>query len=115
MQFFKSLFGFGGGSGRGLTAQPSGDSDGLYVFVQPKNCAEIVRVRINLRNDLSQTDDGNGFIVHKLARGQKCTQNVDMTLHFDSQRRIVEREIDGGQFVDDAAYTAWVESQTPAS
>lgn len=113
MQFFKSLF--GGGGSRGLTSQPSGDSDGLYIFVQPKGCEEIVRVRINVRNDPSLTDDGKGYIVHKLARGHKCMQNVDLTLHFDGQRRIIEREIDGGQFVDAAAYDAWVAAQIPTT
>lgn len=112
MQFLKKLFGMGGGGG--LTSVPSGDSDGLYLYVQPKGCEEIVRVRINLRNDLSLTDDDRGYLVHKLARGQKCFQSVDMTIHFDGQRRIIEREIDGGQFVDASDYEAWLAAQTPA-
>jgi hypothetical protein len=113
MQFLKRLFGLGGDGG--LSAAPTGDSDGLYLYVQPKGCDEVVRVRINLRNDLSLTDDGHGYLVHKLARGQQCFQNVDMTVHFDSNRRITERQIEGGQFVDADAYEAWIASQTPAS
>lgn len=113
MQFLKNLF---GGGGSGLSSSPSGDSDGLYMYVQGTGCDEVVRVRINLRNDLSETDDGKGYFVHKLARGQKCPRNVDVTVHFDLRRNIIEREIDGGQYVDEAAYQAWMASQeTPAS
>jgi hypothetical protein len=70
--------------------------------------------RVNLRNDLSETDDGSGYWVHKLARGQKCPRNIDITVHFDQRRNIIAREIDGGKFVDEATYRAWLASQTPA-
>ena len=110
MQFLKNLF---GGGGSGLSSSPSGDSDGLYMYVRGTGCDEVVRVRINLRNDLSETDDGKGYFVHKLARGPKCPRNMDVTVHFDLRRNIVEREIDGGQYVDAAAYQAWIASQAP--
>lgn len=112
MQFFRNLF---GGGGSGLSSSPSGDADGMYVYVQGTGCDEVVRVRINLRNDLSQTDDGNGYFVHKLARGQKCPRNIDISVHFDAHRNILEREIDGGRFVDAEAYQAWLAAQSPAN
>lgn len=111
MQFLKKLFGGGGG---GLSARPMGDSDGLYVFVQGTGCDEVVRIRINLRNDLSETDDNSGYWVHKLARGQKCPRSMDLTIHFDERRNIVKQEITGGQYVDEAAYQAWVAQQAAA-
>jgi hypothetical protein len=113
MQFLKNLF--GGGGGGGLASTPSGDSDGLYMYVQATGCDEVVRVRINLRNDLSETDDGKGYWVHKLARGQKCPRNIDITVHFSQSRNIVDREIDGGKYVDEATYRAWIASQTPST
>ena len=50
MDFLKRLFGGGGASGE--------DSAGLYYYVKPKGCDEVVRVRINRNNDLSLDDDG---------------------------------------------------------
>jgi hypothetical protein len=44
MQFLKSLF---GGGGSGLSSSPSGDSDGLYMYVQGTGCDEVVRVSIS--------------------------------------------------------------------
>ena len=100
MKFLKTIFGGGGSQG--------GDSNALYLYVQPKGCDEVVRVRINLMNDLSESDDGQGYIVHKMARGTKCRQNVEIFLTFNAQRRLVEQQIDDGVAVEAATYEAWL-------
>jgi hypothetical protein len=80
MNFLRSLF----GGPRGSAA----DRSGLYVYVRPTGCDEVIRVRINLLNDLSD-------------------------LAFDGQRRIREQHITGGEFVDAAAYEAWLQASPP--
>lgn len=104
MDFLKKLL--GGGSDH--------DARGMYVYVIPKRCDDVLRVRIDMSNDLSQRDDASGYWVRKLASSSnyKCNQ-VELTLYFDSNRRLVDQEIEGGKLVDKAAYEAWVETQKP--
>jgi hypothetical protein len=108
MDFLKRILGIGGsGGGSGS----SGDANGLYFYVQPNGCDEVIRVRVDKANDLSQDDDGKLF-VKKYARGTKCRQGVDLTLYFDGSRKMVNSELSGGTLVNEAAYQAWQASQT---
>lgn len=107
MDFFKRLF--GGGSGVGN----NGDS-GLYFYVQPNGCQEIVRVRIDRNNDMSVDDDNSTLFVRKTVRGTtyRCTRSAEVYAVFSADRSRVENlEITGGKQVDEAAYTAWLAAQ----
>jgi len=104
MDFFRKLFGGGG-------ASDGGDRDGLYLYVQPDGCDEVIRVRINRLNDLSESDEGGTLFVHKLARGVKCRKNVELDLFFNAQRQLTDQHITGGRFVDVAAWQAWTAAQ----
>lgn len=108
MDFFKRFFG-GGGSG----STSSSDKDGLYYYVKPNGCTEIVRVRINVNNDLSLEDDGKGYFVRKSVRGTtyKCTRTAELLLSYDSNRRLQNTEIEGGTLVTRDDYDQWVASQ----
>ena len=79
---FKSLL-----SGR---AGPCGSSEPAYwVYARCKRCGEIIRSRVDLRNDLSSGDQG-GFSVHKtLVGSERCFARVEVTLTFDEERRSV--------------------------
>ena len=102
MDFFKRLFG-GGGAG-------STDRAGSYYYVRARNCDEVVQVRIDLNNDLSLTDDGNGYWVRKLAHGTnyRCRWPVELTLYFDSNRRFQNSDVQGGELVAREDYEAWL-------
>lgn len=104
MGFLKKLFGGGGGG-------QTGDPKGIYFYVQPNGCEEVVRVRIDRNNDLSLTDDGTTYWVRKLVRGVKCRQMVEMELHFNEARQLIENHVKDGVLVDEAAYQAWVAEQ----
>jgi hypothetical protein len=118
MGILRKIFGGGGSQGSG-GSRGFGDGEPAHivsVYVQPRGCDEVVRVRINLHNDLSATDDDSGFIVNKTAMGTTCFQRVELTIQFDKNRRIVESQAAGGTVVDQTAYDAWVASrETPAS
>lgn len=107
MAFFKRIFGGGGGS----SASQGEPAHLLSVYVQPSGCDEVVLVRINLHNDLSQTDDGTGYWVRKMVMGTTCFKRVELEFTFDSNRRIRERQITGGALVDADAYAAWQASR----
>lgn len=106
MGFLKKLFGGGGAS--------SSDKSGMYFYVKPHGCQEIVRVRIDMNNDPSLNDDSSGYFVIKTARGTtyKCTRSAELHLTFDLQRRLKHSEVTGGALVTQAEYDAWVASQT---
>jgi hypothetical protein len=110
MDFLKKLFGGGGG------AAPSGGDSGLYFYVRPHTCKEVLRIRINRDNDLSAVDDGNGYYCRKLARSSDyhCNREIEMELWFDANRQLQRNEVMGGLMVSEADYQAWIESQASA-
>lgn len=92
MGFLKNIFG-------GTPAQPEKH---YYTFnVKCKRCGEIIEGRVDLDNDLSLNDVGDGYIVRKgLIGGNRCFQQIEVELTFDSSRQIQEKTITGGMFVE---------------
>ena len=90
MGFLKNLFG-------GATAKPE---KRFYVFqVKCNRCGEIIEGRVDLDNDLSLNDEGNGYLVRKaLIGGNRCFQQIEVELNFDSSRQLTEKAIHGGEF-----------------
>ncbi len=90
---------------RKLLGGASSTSDNaLYIYVKPQFCDEVLRVRINMNNDLSLSDDGEGYFVRKIARGARCPFPSEVLLRFDRNRRLIERTIDRGEFMTEADY-----------
>lgn len=101
MGFFKKLGGF-------FSPRASVDAASYYVKVKCNRCGEEIQARINLFNDLSiEYDDFGNFsmyLCHKVIVGnQRCYQPMDIVLKFDSKRRLMEKEITGGKFVENSA------------
>jgi hypothetical protein len=92
MGFFKKLL--GGGT-------PSSSSD-FYAFnVRCDRCGETIEGRINLSNDLSMDDEG-GYHVRKVLMGSNlCFQQIEVELKFDASRQLLEKQVNGGKFVDE--------------
>lgn len=105
MEFLRKIFGGDGDSG-------GTDRTGMYFFVRPHGCEEVVRVRIDRNNDLSLSDDGSAYFVHKYVRGAKCRQSVEMDLFFDMNRNFMSSEVQGGNLVDEADWEDWQARQT---
>ena len=57
-----------------------------------------------MRNELSLDYGDNGksrYVCRKVLIGdQRCFQQVEVVLTFDADRRLVDRKINGGEFVD---------------
>jgi hypothetical protein len=101
MNFLKKLF--GGSSG--------GNSDrARYFYVRPKRCNEVVKVRIDMMNDLSIADEG-GYFVRKIARAMRCPFPAELHLNFDDNKNLTQVGVQDGEMVEEADYQAWVESQ----
>lgn len=98
MGFFRKLGGL-------FSAKPAEDQVSYYIKVKCNRCGEEIQARINLYNDLSieYDDSGNtsGYICRKIiVGGQRCYQPIDVSLTFDSKRKLVDKQITGGQFVE---------------
>jgi len=92
MGFLKNLFG-------GTPAKPEKN---YHTFnVKCRRCGEIIEGRVDLDNDLSLNDEGNGYIVRKgLIGGNRCFQQIEVELNFTSARQLMEKTITGGTFVE---------------
>ncbi len=101
MDFLKKLFSAGG----------AGGDVGIYFYVKPSGCDEVVRVRINRNNDLSLADDGKNYWVHKVVMGTTCFQRVELDVYFKASRQVSETKISGGELVKKEDYEAWVAAQ----
>jgi hypothetical protein len=89
-----------------------------WVYVQCRRCGEPLKGRIDLRNEVSLADSGEGWIVRKGLVGsgaRRCFQTVEVTLTFDSQKQqVVEHEINGGTFLTEDEYEGLLKEQEDA-
>ena len=92
MSFFKNLFG-------GASSQPEKKN---YTFqVKCNRCGETIEGRVDLNNDLSLNDEGDGYFARKGLMGSNlCFQQIEAELNFDSSRQVIEKNISGGEFVE---------------
>lgn len=74
-----------------------------WVYVQCVHCGEKLRARIDTYNDLSVQYDDRGestYFCRKVIIGSaRCYRPIEVKLSFDGNRRLIDREIDGGRFI----------------
>ena len=92
MGFLKNLFG----------GSPAQHEKHYYVYqVKCNRCGEIIEGRVDMDNDLSLNDEGNGYLVRKtLIGGNRCFQQIEVEMTFSSQRELIEKNVTGGKFVE---------------
>ncbi|MCI0347440.1 MAG: hypothetical protein L0221_18685 [Chloroflexi bacterium] len=101
----KSLLGGGAATDRGA----------LYLYVRCSRCGDVVRVRINMANELQQdfgeADGVAGYSLRKGVVDSKCFRPIQVAVKFDGRRRETSREIEGGEFVGPEEYEATRQSR----
>src|SRR3954452_21216344 len=109
MDALKSMLGLGGGVG-------SGPDRGAYWYVRCNRCKDVVRVRINMANEVSELsdepDEDGGEIAatnpaarYDVSKGvvdSKCFRPMRLTLLFDGRKNEIEASVPGGEMVDEA-------------
>jgi len=96
MGIFDKLRGALGGSG-GSRVQ---DARNYWFYVRCSACGETIKGRVDLYNELSQREEGAGFLVRKTLIGsERCYRPIEVTLYFDENRRLTDQKIRGGEFV----------------
>ena len=89
-----------------LFTMPSpGASSTLIVTVRCNKCGETIQGRINLNNDLSveygEVENETRYICRKVLIGEgRCYQPLEINLTFDQNRKIIDRKIKGGTFIE---------------
>jgi len=85
---------------------PTGDSRSLWLYVKCDKCREILKGRVDLHNDLSVqyggSGGGNSYFCRKVFVGSnRCYRPIEVELTFDKNRRLINEEIKGGEFVSE--------------
>jgi len=94
MSIFKNLFSH---------PHPTGT---FYPFsVKCKRCGETIQGQVNVNNEPSLELDDNGKPYYKcrkvLIGNGYCFQQIEVVFKFDEGRRVLDRKISGGEFVED--------------
>jgi len=92
MGFLKKLF----------SSEPVKPDKHYYTFnVKCNRCGEIIEGRVDLDNDLSldYEDDHEVFHVRKgLVGNNRCFQQIEVEMKFNSSRELIEQDVRGGVF-----------------
>jgi hypothetical protein len=95
MNFFKKLF----------TPQPSNPGKFHIFTVKCKRCGELIHGQVNVSNDPSLEYDEKGrpyYVCRKVLMGSGlCFQQIEAVFKFNDQRGVLERQISGGEFVEE--------------
>jgi hypothetical protein len=91
MGLLKNLFGSG---------TPSSSPDFYTFTVRCDRCGETIEGKVNMNNDLSLDDEGGYFVRKVLIGSGRCFQQIEVTLKFDASRRLIDKQVSGGKFVE---------------
>ncbi|NPV46193.1 MAG: hypothetical protein HPY69_04515 [Armatimonadetes bacterium] len=89
-------------------------SPALQIVVRCSHCGEVIRTRVEKAYELEaeyETSNGHraheheeprptGYTLHKEMLGARCQQLINVTMHFDANRCILQRQIEGGEFLE---------------
>lgn len=93
-----------------FTSASSADEAGYWVYVSCNRCGEALCARVNLFNDLSVDYQGGKDQTYHcrktLVGRQECFQRIEIELSFDRNRKLIERDISGGTFIEEDVYPA---------
>ncbi len=85
--------------------QPRRFEGTFYQFtVRCKRCGELIEGKINIYNDPSVEYGDGGKVTYFCRKGLmgagQCYQQIEVTFRFDERRKVLEKTISGGEFVE---------------
>jgi hypothetical protein len=85
-----------------FSSSGQGDGNAYWITVKCNRCGEQIRGRVDMRNELTINYEDNTYYSRKVLMGDElCFQKIEVELTFDKNRRLIERQIRGGKFVDE--------------
>jgi hypothetical protein len=109
-------------TGGGASSGRSKEAAGYWIYAKCRRCGEPLKAHIDMRNEPSQGEDGDTWVVRKgligdgsgRFGGMRCFQTVEVTLTFDSSRQnVIDQEVSGGELITEEEYEALL-AQPPA-
>ena len=86
------------------------DEDGYLIYVRCNRCNEPLRIRVNLRHDLSIDYDApkdQSYFCRKILVGSSgCFERIEIELTFNHKKKLVTRDISGGTFINKEEFDA---------
>jgi hypothetical protein len=76
------------------------------IYIRCARCGELINARVDLRNDLSVQFGNKGEADHYFTRkslvgSSQCFERVEIELTFDANRKLIGRNIIGGEFLSE--------------
>jgi hypothetical protein len=94
MNFFKNI----------LSRRHSNPGTFYNFEVKCSRCGEIIHGQVNVNNDPSMEEDENGKVFYTcrklLVGNQLCFQRIEVIFKFNESRGLLDRQITGGEFVE---------------
>ena len=91
----------------GFFGSPQRD-DGLYIHVELDRSHEVIKLRVDVNNDLTQEfapgsshDTPTHYVCAKQVMGQKTFRPARVWLEFDSRRQLIESKVEGGRLLSE--------------
>jgi hypothetical protein len=99
---------------RSLFKYPGSDRN-YWFFVRCNHCNEILKGRLDLYNHLSiqygDVEKDNTYYCRKvMIGGNRCYKPIEVEFTFDSSKKLINRQINGGQFVTEEEYIQFTDS-----
>jgi hypothetical protein len=87
----------------------SREAPAYWLYVRCERCGEVLRSRVDLRNDLStEYEEGENltYFTRKVLIGDKgCYQPIEVELRFDHRRQLIDHEVRGGEISTEEEYS----------
>lgn len=83
------------------------DERAYWIYVRCNRCKEVVKGRVDLYNDLSSDYDGDqmSYFCRKVLMGtSRCFQQIEVSLKFDQNRRLIDSQVAGGQLISNEEF-----------
>jgi hypothetical protein len=92
---------------KSLFGGDSPQESGYFVYARCRRCGEALKTRIDLHNSMSMTEEGTYVVRKTLVGGNRlCFERLEVTLHFDAHKRLLDQEVVGGELITAAEYEA---------
>lgn len=96
MSFFQRLASLFGG-------KPAVDNRFMPIYVLSHRCREALAGQVDLLNDLSLADEGAAYFVRKVLHTtgrNRCFDQVEVQLWLDANKKLVNKEVSGGRWLE---------------
>jgi hypothetical protein len=91
-----------------FSSRPAADRRYLPIYVLSQRCREPLAAQVDLMNELSLAEEGGPpyfarKVLHTSGRN-RCFDQVEVQLWFDSSKQVVSHEVSGGRWLSEEEY-----------